>query len=159
MLLQTNSYIKILDIVEGMDQGTNRGNTKICRWVKVRGPTKKTTCLMVFGIYYRPDGSKRYEGEFKTGNYHGKGIWYREDGTKWYEGEIVIGLRNGSGIEYAQRWGPSCMKVGIRITAGMAKALSSEQMGANSTKAISKIIKEMEKALNIKPMETVERKG
>lgn len=51
------------------------------------------------------------------------------------------------------------MKVGIRITAGMAKALSSEQMGPNSTKAISKIIKEMEKALNIKPMELLSVRG
>lgn len=98
---QNDSYIKILDIVEGMDQGPIEGTLKFVDGSKYEGQLKNYM-FDGFGIYYRPDGSKRYEGEFKTGNYHGKGIWYREDGTKWYEGEVVIGLRNGSGIEYAK---------------------------------------------------------
>jgi hypothetical protein len=47
-----------------------------------------------FGISYRDDGSKQYEGEFAHGRFHGKGVLTKEDGTtakvEYENGKVVF---------------------------------------------------------------------
>lgn len=52
-----------------------------------------------FGISYKSDGTKEYEGEWKDFKYDGKGILYLF-GKKSYEGGWQKGLMNGYGVIY-----------------------------------------------------------
>ena len=52
------------------------------------------------GTWYRPDGTKEYEGQWKSGNYHGQGTSYRPDGTMEYEGQWEESYWRGVGTLY-----------------------------------------------------------
>ena len=58
------------------------------------------------GTWIRPDGTKEYEGQWRSDWYHGQGTSYRhdgeirEDGTKEYEGQWEKGCWKGVGTLY-----------------------------------------------------------
>ena len=52
------------------------------------------------GTYFRPDGTKEYEGQWKSDKYHGQGTSFRPDGTKEYEGEWEESCWRGDGTLY-----------------------------------------------------------
>ncbi len=68
--------------------------------IKFQGIFSNNICT--FGVYYSPDGTKLYEGEFKSeiplesNNI----IIYDNNTNKRYQGEIHNGLYEGKGVEY-----------------------------------------------------------
>ena len=52
------------------------------------------------GIFFHPNGKKKYEGTFKNGKLEGKGKYYFSNEKLRYEGAFKNGLYEGKGTEY-----------------------------------------------------------
>ena len=52
------------------------------------------------GVFFHPNGKKKYEGTFKNGKLEGKGKYYFSNEKLRYEGTFKNGLYEGKGIEY-----------------------------------------------------------
>ena len=52
------------------------------------------------GIFFHPNGKKKYEGTFKNGKLEGKGKYYFSNEKLRYEGTFKNGLYEGKGTEY-----------------------------------------------------------
>jgi hypothetical protein len=52
------------------------------------------------GIFFHPNGKKKYEGTFKNGRLEGKGKYYFSNEKLRYEGTFKNGVYEGKGTEY-----------------------------------------------------------
>ena len=57
------------------------------------------------GTSFRSDGTKEYEGQWKSDEYHGQGTSYRQDGNIREDG-----ARENGTMEYEGQWEESCWK-------------------------------------------------